>query len=253
MLNSDIIAELLHLNDASSVYTRESLGNILDMCNKMLESETLSAEMRGSIADIDAECCRLIRNRLLLSTITRFNLVESRKHNCSFSDVFAYCCSTVDAICKQTRNDFTYSNFPIPTSVPLTSDHCCLIILLPIAIMLERNADAQIRIIAAMHNDCIKLTFTFSDEIPDFKKLADECSNNGGSNGLFFEEPLMAKCLIDIIADCNAVMSLDGKTFSLSIPTSSESGRISSPSEPYIDNRFSLPYIVLSRIVKREI
>ena len=53
MLNSDIIAELLHLNDASSVYTRESLGNILDMCNKMLESETLSAEMRGSIADTD--------------------------------------------------------------------------------------------------------------------------------------------------------------------------------------------------------
>ena len=253
MLNSENNADLLRLDAASSVYTREMLGSILDACSEMLKDETLSGEIRGKLANIDAECCRLIRNRLLLSTLTRFRLENAGEHCCSFTDVFTNCCATVDAICTQTKAIFEYSRFYLPIKLPMTADNCCLAILLPIAVALERDPETQIRLIASKHTGRIDLDFTFSGEAPDLPKLAAECSKSDGTSGLFFEESLMAECLTNILSDCGSIMSVKGNRISVSIPIASEDNKINSPCEPYIDNRFSLPYIVLSRIVKREI
>ncbi len=244
--------QILRINEASSVYTREIAGDIINTCSSLME-EPLPKDVLERIAKVDADCCRLIRNRYLLSKLLQFHFAKESSKYCSFADVYANCCETVTAICANEKIPFGCSEFLNPQKVNATSEECALLLLLPIAIVLEKSVTESIRLITTSKKDSVTLEFTFSCEFPDIISLAEECELDGKNNGLFFNLPLLACVLRNTSERLGVSIEISGNKFIITIPAADSDTVVNSPSEPYIDNRFSLPYIILSKIIKREI
>lgn len=253
MHNTDKEQELLRLNRAASLFTNEAINKIINACSGIAD-DNLPAYVRNNLAEIDAECCRLLRNRLLLNQLAEYlvNNNENDKH-CSFTDVYANCCRTVEAICRSAGTDFYFSDFMPECKLDLSADKCCMLILLPIALAFEHDSKTGVRLIASRKGDRIELEYSFSGNIPPVDKLVEECLKDDRSSGLFFPEPLLALSLKETAAYCNALLSLGKNSLALSLNTAESNTCVNSLPESYIDNRFSLPYIILSGIVRREI
>ena len=243
---------MLSIDEASSVYTREIAGNIINTCASLLQ-EPLPHSVLEKIADIDSSCCHLIRNRLLLSKLLQLHFANGKTKYCCFADVYTNCCETVNAICANEKIPFGYSGFINPHKVNATSEECALLILLPIAVVLEKSDTDFIRLLVASKKNAITMEFSFSCDFPDIASLASECEIEGKNNGIFFDLPLLACVLYNTTEKLGAKLEASDKKVVITIPAAGSEMTINSPSEPYIDNRFSLPYIILSKIIKREI
>ena len=247
--------ELLLLNEATGVFTREALNKVFHYCDKLLEDD-LPQSAKEAIAELDAECCKLLRNRLLLSRIIKYRLEEPKTRVCSFSDVFMNCCATVNAICLQEKVEFSFSNYYPESRIPLSADECCLLLMLPIAIscMEKDRKDMGVRLIASKHGSRLQLEYVFKSKVSDIFTLAEECKKTDGSSGVFFPNTLMAFSLLEAVAHAKAIMTVkNDKTLIISVELADDKAALTSFASPYIDNRFSLPYIMLADIVKREV
>ena len=250
---SEINRELLRIKSAFAAFTNETLNKVLFTCDELLGSE-LSDGVKEKLADIDAECCRLIRNRLLLDRITGY-LTSAGKSDtcCSFTEVYVNCCRTVSAICTKEGTSFDYAGFVPPCTVNMSAERCCMLLLLPIALALEHDPETDIRLDASRRGDRLELEYGFSGKVPPVAELAEECKKTDRSSGLFFPQSLLALDLTETAADCGALLSVGKKGLVLSLPITESYTTVNSTPDSYIDNRFSLPYIMLSGIVRREI
>lgn len=244
--------EFLILDEASSIYTREIAGDIISSCSQLLEND-LPESVKERIAKIDADCCRLIRNRFLISKLLRFRVTCGAKRCCSFTEVYDNCYSATRAICLQHGVSFSYTEFPLPCKINTTAEECALLLLLPVTLALEKEKNDSIRIITSKKKDMLCIEYTFSHEIPDVFALADECTASNHTSGLYFELPMLSYTLCELLKRYGGSIDASNNTLTVMIPTAEKSSEINSPSEVYIDNRFSLPYIMLSNIIKREI
>ena len=244
--------ELLMLDEASSIYTREIAGDIISSCSELLEND-LPQNIKERIAKIDADCCRLIRNRFIISKLLRFRIAGETTRCCSFTEVYENCYSAAKAICLQHGISFRYSDFQIPCKLSSSAEECALLLLLPVTLALEDEANTSIRIITSKKKDMLCIEFTFSHKLPDIGALSDECDSPDHTNGLFFELPMFSHTLRESLKRLSGKLEVSENTLTLNIPVAEKTTDINSPSEVYIDNRFSLPYIMLSHIIKREI
>lgn len=250
---SEINRELLRIKAASATFTNEALHKVLYTCDELLNSD-LPDSVKKKLADIDAECCKLIRNRLLLDRITSY-LSSTGKSNscCSFTEVYVRCCRTVEAICAKEGTLFTYTGFAPPCNLAVSAEKCCMLLLLPVALALEHDPDTDIHLAVSRRGDRLELEYAFSGNVPPVAELAEECKKLDRSSGLFFTRPLLALDLTESAADCGALLSVGRKSLALSLPIAENCSTVNSAPDSYIDNRFSLPYIMLSGIIRREI
>ena len=243
---------LMLLSEASSSYTNNALGRIIKSCDGMLEDE-LPAYVKENLADIDAECCKLMRNRLLLTRLISYCLDKKTEKCCSFTDVYAYTVETVRAIAKQEKADFDCNDYQPECKVYASAESCCLLLLLPLALTLEREKSVRTRLIASSKPGRVELEFAVFGELPDIDLLAEECMKTDRSSGLFFIEPLIAYNLKKTVNECGAEMTVKKNKLIISLPKAPKNAKINSYATPYIDNRFSLPYLLLAGIIRREI
>lgn len=251
--DNEIRLQLLQLGAASDSFTKQALNRIAGICDLMLE-EDLPANVREKLAEIDRECCCLLRNRLLLNCLAEGVASDSSAgKNCSFAGVYANCCRTVKAICDSAGKEFSFSEFLPEYELSLPANKLVLLILLPVALAFEHDPDAGVRLIASRKGKRIELEFTVSGKMPPVAELAEECRKTDRSSGLFFTEPLLALTLTETAAVCGAALSVDKNKISISLRRAETPSESLAAPESYIDNRFSLPYIVLAGIVRREI
>lgn len=236
---------------AANAYTAETVNRIIGICDDLLEYE-LPAHVKERLTEIDADCCRLLRDNTLLNNLLKRRADDSAKH-CSFTDVYANCCRTIDAICRYAGAFFSYSEFIPACKLDISAENCCMLLLLPVALAVERDAKATVRLIASRKGGRLELEYAFSGEAPPVDKLAAECAASDHSNGLFFTEPLLALNLKEIASECGAQLTCDGKKLVISLPVADKAAEINSVPDSYIDNRLSLPYLMLSGISRREI
>lgn len=246
--------ELLLLSEATGAFTREALNKVFNSCSRLLDDD-LPQYVKESIAGIDADCCKLLRNRMLLGKLIRNRLEEPRNAVCSFTDVYANCCEAVNAICLQEKVGFSFSAYYPESKIPLSADECCTLLTLPVALscMAKNRKDMGVRLIASKSGKRIKLEYTFNGEVPDVYALAEECKKTDRSSGVFFPEPLIAFSLVEAVRRSGSIMTVKGKNIVILLDVCDDKKEITSRAFPYIDNRFSIPYLMLADIVKLEI
>ena len=254
---SEIVSELLLIKEAMSVFTHETLGKISASCSELLDGD-LPDEARTALADIDKECLTLLRNRILLESLVDYRGGEyARKDgvkNCCFlPDVYANCIKTAGTICAQSGASFDYSDFAPPCKLTVSARKCSLLMLLPLSLAFSHDPGAAIRLDAARRGNKAELVYRISGSLPDIDGLVNECRKTDRSSGIFFEEPLLAYSLSQTASACGAELLIGENSMTLCLPVAETEAEVDSAPEPYIDNRFSLPYIMLSGIVRREI
>lgn len=255
MDNSNEAYESLRLIASSyNSFTGDALNRIMNICGDLIQDE-LPGYVKKNLGEIDGECCRLMRNRLLLKGISDRIISEKDDDGstCSFPDVYSNCCRTVDAICSHAGVEFSFSSFLPDCVLGISAKECCYLLMLPIALALERDKNAKLRLIASKKHRRLELEYASSVEMPQIADLVEECRKTDYSSGLFFAEPLLGLNLHNAAEDCGALLYEQNKKLTLSIPILNPDTTVTSPSESYIDNRFSLPYIMLSDVIRREI
>ena len=247
------IDELLRLKSASNSFTKEALNKILVFCDIMIEDEA-SERSKEKPADIEAVCCRILRDRDLINRLVSYlTKTGPEEKYCSFTDVYANCTGTIDAICRSSGKEFDANEFIPFRKLNATADKCCLLLTLPIALAFEHDGSNGVRLIASTKNDRLELEYNFSRKAPPVADLAAECKKTDHSSGLYFTEPLLALTLTETVADLGGLISISNKTIRISVPLADKDATVNSAADSYIDNRFSLPYIMLAGIVRREI
>lgn len=245
-------AMLARISEASTSFTKESINRIIKTCDSLLQDE-LPAYVKEALAEVDSECCRLLRDRRLLAKLTEYALNENEDKCCMFDDVYAKCTETVNAICMQEGVTFNYSKFIPDYKISMSSDDCCSLILLPIAIALEHGDCKKIRLIPSLKYERIELEYMFPFDVPPVGELAAECLKTDRSSGLYFAETLLAYNLETLLERIGGTMRIKKNKLTLVIPKAPKKAVVNSAAPPYIDNRFSPPYIMLAKIVRREI
>ena len=250
---NDINSELLRLKSASESITKQTLNRILSICDTLIDDE-LPAYVKERLADIDAGCCKLLRDRALLNRLADYLSKKATDEKCcSLSDVYANCCRTIDAICGFAGKAFSFSEFIPEYKLNVSAEECCLLLLLPVALAFECDNDNDVRLIASRKGDKLELEYTFKGKVPPVEKLAAECGKTDSSSGLYFTDSLLALALKETVADCGASLSVNNNKLTVQLTAADKNAIVNSAAESYIDNRFSLPYIMLAGIVRREI
>lgn len=244
------------IKEAIDVSVRETVGKISASCNYIIDCD-VSDEIRAKIEDIDAECRVLLRNDLLLSTLLDVSVKNGGKDNsaeycCFFNDVYENCIATTTAICYKVNADFDHSAFAPPCKVAMSSRNCASLMLLPIALAYSHDRDCGVRMETTRRGDRVEIEYRIKGGFPPIADLIEECGKNDYSNGLFFEEPLLAYSLSHVADACGAEIRTEDGVMTLLLPVADTDAAVNSPAEPYIDNRFSLPYVLLAGILKRK-
>ncbi len=249
--SNGIIEELRRISAADTAFTTEALNRILSACRDLLEEERpeLSGCAEKRVRAIDSDCCKLLRDRKLLSKAEDY-LVRSPEKECCccVNDVYFNCMNTVRVICAGTRSQFSFSDFLQTSKLKMSADKCCLLLVLPIALKMELERYGRIHVSAARKGDRLEIVYDIDGTVPAVAELAAECERAGGSNGLFFTESLLALVLTRIADDCGALISVGRESISLLLPLADGAAEVNSVPDAYIDNRFSLPYIMLAGI-----
>ena len=257
MLNEkETNSELCRIKNAMSFHTREALNKILSAVDDMSQNE-LTAYTREKLSKIDSLCCLLLRNQSLLSALFDYNTADkdgSRSEcYCSFPEAYDNCCRTVNTICAQADASFDYFAFTPPCILPISAKECGMIILLPIALAYSHNRATGVRLEATRRGDYIELNYRYYKHIPPIPELIKEALKTDYSNGLYFGDSLIAYTLARAIESCGGDFEFNDNLLCIRLPIASSEYRVNSRVEPYIDNRFSLPYIMLSEIINRRL
>ena len=248
--------ELCRIKSAMSFHTREALNRILSDIDDISQDE-LSEHTREKLSKIDSHCCRLLRNYSLLSTLFDYDAAdpgsEKTARCCSFSSIYENCCKTVSSICSQSNASFDYFAFTPPCNLMLDAKDCGLIIILPIALAYTHNTSSGVRLEASRRGNHIELNYRYYDHVPPIQKLIDGCLKTDYSSGLHFGDSLIAYTLARAIEVCGGEFEMTDNLLRIRLPIAPPEREINSGVEPYIENRFSTPYIMLSEIINREI